>query len=57
MKIFEKLDFLNFSPRFFEKKILCNFFHNKLYFLMSNMNLECLQLSFDVHIVHVDQKL
>ena len=32
-------------------------FHNKLYFFMSNLNLECSQLSFDVHIVHIDQKI
>ena len=41
----------------FERKFLCNFFHNKLYFFMLNLNLECFQLSFDIHIVHVDQKL
>ena len=32
-------------------------FHNKLYFFMSNLNLECSQLSFDIHIAHVGQKL
>ena len=35
----------------------CQIFHNKLYFFMSNLNLECSQLSFDVHIVHIDQKI
>ena len=41
---------------FFEKIILCQFFHKKYYFFMSNLHLECFQLSFDIHIVHVGQK-
>ena len=40
----------------FEKLILRNFFYNKFYFFMSNLNVECFQLSFDIHIVHVGQK-
>ena len=32
-------------------------FCNKFYFFVSNQHLECSQLSFDVHIVHVAQKL
>ena len=32
-------------------------FCNKSYFFMSNLNLECSQLWFGVHIVHVAQKL
>ena len=49
-----------FQKNFFEKFEKSNFlknFQNKLYFIMSNLNSECLQLSFDVHIVHVSQKL
>ena len=42
---------------FFEKSIFFQIFQIKLYFFMSNLHLECFQLSFDVHIVHVDQKL
>ena len=41
----------------FEKLILRKFIHNKFYFFMSNLNVECFQLSFDIHIVHVGQKL
>ena len=40
----------------FEKLILRKFFYNKLYFFMSNLNVECFQLSFDIHIVNVGQK-
>ena len=40
----------------FEKLILRKFFYNKFYFFMSNLNVECFQLSFDIHIVHVGQK-
>ena len=31
-------------------------FYNKFYFFMSNLNVECFQLSFDIHIVHIGQK-
>ena len=41
----------------FEKLIFFKFFHNKWHFFMSNMNVECFQLSFDVYIVHIGQKL
>ena len=44
MKNLQKIDFSQIS-------------YNKFYFLMSNLNVECFQLSFDVHIVHVSQKL
>ena len=40
----------------FEKLILRKFFYNKFYFFMPNLNVECFQLSFDIHIVHVGQK-
>ena len=46
----------NFLEKFEKSNFLKNF-QNKLYFIMSNLNSECLQLSFDVHIVHVSQKL
>ena len=46
----------NFCEKFEKSNFLKNF-QNKLYFIMSNLNSECLQLSFDVHIVHVSQKL
>ena len=42
--------------RKFWKNFFMQIFHNKLYFFMSNLNLECFQLSFDIHIVHVGQK-
>ena len=38
------------------KIIFCKFFHHKLCSFMQNLNLECFQLSFDVHIVHLGQK-
>ena len=40
-----------------KKLIFAYFFCNKSYFFMSNLNLECSQLWFGVHIVHVAQKL
>ena len=43
--------------RKFKKIFFCKFFHNQLYFFMTNLNLECFELSFDIHIVHVGQKL
>ena len=32
-------------------------FLKQIVFFMSNLHLECFQLSFDIHIVHVGQKL
>ena len=52
----EKKNFVETGAKILKKKIMI-FFYNKLYFLMSNVNLECFQLSFDVHIVYVGQKL
>ena len=37
--------------------VYANFFIKKLYFFVSNLNVECFQLSFNIHIVHVSQKL
>ena len=43
-----------------EMKILKNAFYANFFkhtvFFMSNLNVECFQLSFDIHIVHVGQK-
>ena len=53
---FEKKKFVETGAKILKKKIMI-FFYSKLYFLMSNLNSECFQLSFDVHIVYVGQKL
>ena len=56
-KYFEKFAFQKKNMIKNENLILCKFLQNKLYLFMSNLNLECFQLSFDVHIVHFGQKL
>ena len=60
MKIFENFEFRKKYPNENEKKNLenffCKFFYHKLFSFIQNLNLECFQLSFDVHIVHVGQK-
>ena len=43
--------------RKFFKILFSHIFSQQILFLMSNLNVECFQLSFDVHIVHVSQKL
>ena len=43
--------------RKFFKILFSQFFSNKFYFSISNLNVECFQLSFDIHIVHVGQKM
>ena len=53
---FEKKNAIKNETQNFENLILCKFFHNKLYFFMSNLNLEWFQLSFDIHIVYVGKK-
>ena len=61
MKIFEKFAFQkkkyhqNWRENF-EKSVFCKKFQSKLYFSMSNWNLECFQLSFDIHIAYVGKK-
>ena len=40
----------------FEKLILWKCFQKQIIIFMSNLNLECFQLSFDIHIVNVDLK-
>ena len=60
-KVFERFEFQKkkwsqICDENFEKLLLRKFFHNKLQFFMSNLNVECFQLSFDMHIVHVGQK-
>ena len=52
----EKKNFVETGAKILKKKNY-DFFYSKLYFLMSNLNSECFQLSFDVHIVYVGQKL
>ena len=58
---FEKFEFRKKNAVKNETKILKNsFYANSFitnYIFMSNMNLDCFKLSFDIHIVHVDQKL
>ena len=54
---FRKKKFLQSWSENFEKFVFHNYFYNKLYFFMSNLNLECFQLSFHIHIVIVGQKL
>ena len=61
MKIFEKFacqkkKFHHNCRGNFEKSVFCKKFRSKLYFSMSNWNLECFQLSFDIHIAYVGKK-
>ena len=53
---FEKKKFGQKWDENFGKLIFRKLFYNKFYFFMSNLNVECFQLSFDIHIVHVGQK-
>ncbi len=41
---------------FLKNQFFANF-SKQIVFFMSNLHLECFQLSFDIHIVHVGQKL
>ena len=41
---------------FFLKNQLFAIFSKQIVFFMSNLHLECFELSFDIHIVHVGQK-
>ena len=54
MKNFENFEYLKKYPIENEEEILKNEFHSifyqRLYFLQSNLNFECFQLSFDVHV-------
>ena len=54
---YEKKNLLENENFFFEKSIFCKFFKANYIFFMPNLHLECFQLSFDIHIVHVDKKL
>ena len=61
IKIFEKFEFRKKKFRQsrdenFEKSVFCKKFQSKSYFSMSNLNLECSQLSFDIHIAYVGKK-
>merc|ERR1711997_1450729 len=53
---FEKKKFCQSRDENFEKSVFCKKFQSKLYFSMSNWNLECFQLSFDIHIAYVGKK-
>ena len=53
---FQKKKFLRSWGENFEKFVFCNYFYSKLYFFRSNMNLEFLQLSFDIHVAYIGQK-
>ena len=61
IKFFEKFEFRKKKFRQsrdenFEKSVFCKKFQSKSYFSMSNLNLECFQLSFDIHIAYVGKK-
>ena len=61
MKIFEKFGLrkkkisTKLGNFFLKIQIFANF-SRQIVFFMSNLHLECFQLSFDIHIVHVGQK-
>ena len=59
---FEKLAFrkkkmLSKMGRKFFKILFSQIFSKQILFFMSNLNVECFQLSFDIHIVHVGRKM
>ena len=59
---FEKLAFrkknaVKNGTKIFQNLIFAIFFKNRFYSVISNLNVECFQLSFDIHIVHVGQKM
>ena len=60
MKIFEKFALRKKNStklrNFFLKNQFFANFSKQIVFFMSNLHLECFQLSFDIHIVHVGQK-
>ena len=47
---------LNETKKLFMKNQFFASFSKQIVFFMSNLYLECFQLSFDIHIVHVGQK-
>ena len=53
---FQKKKFRQSRDQNFEKSVFFKKFQSKLYFSMSNLNLECFQLSFDIHIAYVGKK-
>ena len=61
-KFFEKLAFrkkkiLSKMGQKFFKILFSQIFSKQILFFMSNLNVECFQLSFDIHIVHVGRKM
>ena len=62
IKFFEKFSIRKFQSHLKWGEIKKKFdfrqiFHNKLYFFMSNLNSECSQVWFGIHIVHIAQKM
>ena len=53
---FEKKNFIKAGTKNFEKSVSCKKIQSKSYFSMLNLNLECSQLSFDIHIAYVGKK-
>ena len=53
---FEKKMLSKMGRKFF-KILFSQIFSKQILFFMSNLNVECFQLSFDIHIVHVGQKM
>ena len=54
---FEKKNMLSKLQRKFFKILFLQIFSKQILFFMSNLTVECFQLSFDIHIVHVGQTL
>ena len=54
---FEKKNMLSKLQRKFFKILFSQIFSKQILFFMSNLNVECFQLSFDIHIVNVGQKM
>ena len=52
---YEKKDLIETENFFLKNQFFANF-SKQIVFFMSNLHLECFQLSFDIHIVHVGQK-
>ena len=54
---FEKKIAVKNETKILKKLFFSNFFKKNGPIFISNMNVECFQLSFDVYIVHIGQKL
>ena len=49
--------FVKIEAKIFENPIFAKKNYKQLYFFFSDLNLECFQLSFDVYIVYIHEKL